>query len=406
MNQQTGPGTSPTEEAEAASGDARRRKLLRSRKLWGIVAGSLVVAVFAVLFGVTWFYSSEIQSGAFELDHDEDEFVLQIGAVRDSSISLIFMDPDDRPDLAGTFGVRSQNGAYGQISEITDEQRSFVTREFELMDGTFVRADFARIEPEAFPGDPQLAHGLPFSEVQYESPLGEMPAWFVEGDRDTWAVMVHGRTATREETLRALKIANDAGFPVLSIAYRNDAGLPQDPSGEYRFGTTEWEDLEAAVRYALANGARDVVLFGFSMGGGVVSNFMIESELASSAVGLVLDAPMLNLTDALNLAAEQRELPLWLPWLAANLSRVRFGTDWAALDTREEMLALELPILLIHGTDDDTIPVSQSDDFAEKAGPNVTYLRVDGAIHVGAWNAAPQAYADVMTDWLEGLNGG
>lgn len=389
--------------------------LLLRRKFWVISSGSLLLLIFVLLFAVVWYYSSEIQSGAFEIDRSEDDFVLRVGSVNGPKITIFFDDPDDRPDTPGLFGVRSESDAYAHVSEImaiVGGSNDGIIRGYEPFRGSISRGDNVRIERAAFPDDPEIAFGISYSEVEYNSPLGAMPAWLVPGsdsESSTWAIMVHGRTASREETLRALEIASDAGFPVLSISYRNDEDAPEDPSGEYGFGSTEWEDLEAAVEYAMANGADDVVLFGFSMGGGVVAHFMIESELSSRAAGLVLDAPMLNLTSALELAGKQRGLPLWLPWLAANLSRARFGTDWAALDTRAEMLELDVPILLFHGSGDETIPVSQSDNFAEAAeagNANVTYVRVEDAEHVGAWNADPAAYRQAMTNWLVEVAGG
>lgn len=379
--------------------------LLLRRKFWAISGGSLLFVIVVALFGVVWFYSSEIQSGAFEIDHSEDEFKLWVSDISDTSISLVYADTDDKPDSPGQYGLESKSGAFGHLNRILGEGEVHVVRGFEPFNGTFKVGDNVRVERSAFPGDPRKAFGIEYSEVLIDSPLGPMPAWSVPGDSATWAIMVHGRTSSREETLRALGITNLAGLPVLSISYRNDEDAPRDPSGEYGFGTTEWPDLEAAVEYALANGAENIVLFGFSMGGGVVAQFMIESALFGAPVGLVLDAPMLNLTNALELAGEQRGLPLWLPWLAANLSRVRFGTDWESLDTREEMLEMQLPILLFHGTGDETIPVSQSDSFVEEAGDNVTYVRVEDAEHVGAWNVDPAAYETALEDWLDEVVG-
>ncbi len=377
-----------------------RPPLLRRRKFWAIGGGSTLLVLVVLLIAVVWFYSGEIQSGAFEVDHEPDEFDLEIVSMVGTLITLTAAEGDPDLDQPGTMGLRGESG-YLHVGEIVSIFDDKIERAFAPFDGELSEGDRVRYERSAFPENPRRAYGLDYTDVVYQATLGPMPAWFVPGESSTWAIMVHGRTATREETLRALSIANRTGLPVLSIAYRNDPDAPQDPGGEYQFGINEWQDLHSAVEYALANGADDVVLFGFSMGGGLVSHFMIESELAENTVGLVLDAPMLNLTSALRLAGEQRGLPQWLPWLAARLTSVRFDVDWGELDVREELLAMDVPMLLFHGTGDETIPVSQSDEFAEDAGTNVTYVRVEEAEHVGAWNVDPQGYESAIVEWLD-----
>lgn len=381
----------------------QRAPLLRRRKLW-VISLAFLLLLIVLLGAVTWYYADEIKAGAFELDHSPPEFSLEIVAIDDSTVTLTVAEGSPKLDEPGIVGLWNENG-YAQVSEILQEADGRIVRSYELLDGGLAAGDRVKYERYAFPGHPGRAFGLDFTEVQYPSPLGMMPAWFVPGESDTWAVLVHGRTASREETLRALAIVNEAGLPALAIGYRNDEGLPQDPSGRYNFGATEWEDLHAAVEYALSNGAADVVLFGFSMGGGIVSHFMIESDLSDTVAGIVLDSPMLNLTGALNLAASQRRVPQPIPAIAAVLSSIRFDVDWAVLDVREELLEVEHPVLLIHGTADRTVPVSQSDGFAADAGSNVTYVRVEGAEHVGSWNVDPDVYRDVLLAWLGSVAG-
>ena len=51
-----------------------------------------------------------------------------------------------------------------------------------------------------------------------------------------------------------------------------------------------------------------------------------------------------------------------------------------------------MPILLFHGTEDSTVPISSSDAFARALPELVTYHRVARAGHVESWNVAPARY--------------
>jgi hypothetical protein len=59
-----------------------------------------------------------------------------------------------------------------------------------------------------------------------------------------------------------MRSTTDLHLPSLAIKYRNDKGVPADPSARYQYGRTEGRDLEGAVRYALAHGGGRVVLVG------------------------------------------------------------------------------------------------------------------------------------------------
>ena len=37
------------------------------------------------------------------------------------------------------------------------------------------------------------------------------------------------------------------GYRSMIISYRNDRGLPKDPSGIFQYGVTEWKDLDSAI---------------------------------------------------------------------------------------------------------------------------------------------------------------
>jgi pimeloyl-ACP methyl ester carboxylesterase len=258
-----------------------------------------------------------------------------------------------------------------------------------------------RLDKFAFPGDPMSAHGTAFDDVRFEAPLGGLAAWQVDGTSGTWAIFVHGKASDRGEALRMLPVVTRAGLPSLVITYRNDEGVAQDPSAYYQYGTTEWEDLDAAVRHALAQGAQGVVLIGYSMGGAIVVSFLLESPLADRVSGVILDAPMLDFGATIDLAAEDRGLPAFLTWIAKRVTSVRFGIDWGELDYLDEAGELSVPILLFHGDADETVPRSISETLAAERPDLVTYESFEDGPHVGAWNVDPKRYEAAVAEFLE-----
>jgi hypothetical protein len=271
------------------------------------------------------------------------------------------------------------------------------------------------LEGYAFPTDPSDV-GLTFEEVTYESPLGSMGAWFVPPTGEagtTWAVHMHGWRAERRETVRMLPTYAAVGVPSLVVDYRNDPGAPADPSGLYKFGRTEWEDTEAAVRYALDHGAESVVLVGYSTGAAAEMAFLERSELADRVAGVVFDAPNLDFGRAVSVEASRRTipgtpipLPPTLTAMAKWIADLRFDVDWGAIDYVDREGIIEVPTLVFHGADDQTVPLSVSEDLAEIYPDLVTLIVTEEADHVQSWNIDPERYEDLLTAHLTALTAG
>ena len=261
-----------------------------------------------------------------------------------------------------------------------------------------------RVEGGAFTGDPSVAFGLHFEDVSFSSPLGEFDAWFVDGPSSTWVIFVHGKGSGRREALRILPTVVEAGLPFLIITYRNDEGAPVDSDGYYRYGQTEWEDLEGAASYAIEHGAEDLILVGYSMGGAIVANFLFQSPLSQRVRAAILDAPMINFNASVDLGASERSLPGPFVAVAKFIAKLRFGVDWGKLDYLDRANELSVPILLFHGDEDDVVPIETSDKLAKSRPDIVKYVRVALAPHVGAWNLDHASYESAVSDFLRGLN--
>jgi hypothetical protein len=368
-----------------------------------------VLALIALFYlGGGWYFSNQIRDDLLAVKQPAVSYDLEILATDAESITLHETEGrDDELRGLGVYGVTWEGGV-GEVGDILDSGATDVTRTFAVLEGAPPAAGTpADVNKTVFPPDPARAFGVAFEEVQYSSPLGPMDAWFIPGSSDTWAVMVHGKGADRDETLRAMEPFLDAGLPILSIRYRNDIDQPQDPSGFYQYGVTEWQDLEGAVQYASDNGASDVVLVGLSTGGPIAISFLEKSPSAGRVAGAVLDAPNLDVERAVDFAASMRTLPVIdtdipdsLTAVAKFIAGLRFDLDWDDLDYVNRAANVNFRMLDFHGAADETVPIDVSQRLNQASRLGVTLLETPKGLHVGSWNIDPDAYTKAVREYL------
>ena len=371
-----------------------------TRKRLALIIGGLAVSLGVVLFGVGWYYSLQIEDGALRVKHDPLKYEVEVVELEEDRVKLKFPTEEDLRKQPENTGIEWPDG-YARVGETLNVDGAEALRKYRLLEGVLVVGQQVRFGQNAFPGDPDRAHGITFKEIQFASPLGVLAAWQIDGSGNTWVIFVHGKGASRRQALRMLPVVEGKNLPSLVITYRNDSGAPEDPSDYYWYGLTEWEDLEAAAAYALDHGATGLVVVGYSMGGGIIANFLYQSPLADRVVGVILDSPMLDLDATVDMAAEIRNVPAFLTTIAKVISGSRFGIDWDALDYLDRADEISVPVLLFHGDADKRVPVSISERFAESRPDLVTYEFFAGAPHGGAWNVDSERYEAVVGEFVD-----
>jgi alpha-beta hydrolase superfamily lysophospholipase len=367
------------------------------------VAASLVLllAGLALAVGLSWHFSS------FALVPDRSPYSenVDIEALTQGRITLARSETSERP---GYYGL-TWEGGHAIVGPIEGMGPETVTRRLRDLRGYLVPGMEVGFESNVYAGNPGEARGLPYRGVDIPDRLGPMPAWLIPGakaadDRPalsrTWAIVVHGHNDNRQNGLRIAPTLQRLGLPSLLISYRNDLGSPESPDGLYHLGETEWEDLNAAARYAVRHGARRLVLVGYSMGGALISQFMQHSPLKDRVSGVVLDAPALDWKSIFEFNAEQMGLPSFLALPLEWTIDARIDPDWNGLDAHQHADAFQLPVLLFHGIDDTVVPIEDSDEFAEELGKWATYYRVPGADHTQEWNVDPRLYQQRLRRFL------
>jgi hypothetical protein len=356
------------------------------------------VVVALVVFGLvvgTWVTASEFEDSLLRTVPEPPSYDVEVTAVTASTVTLSRGPDSARP---GVWGLEWETG-YARVGAVLRVDEDGVTRTLQEVRGELRPGTRAAFDRFAFDSTP-ASLGLAFTEVAFEGPLGDYPAWFVDGRDDTWVVFVHGREATRREALRALGTVAGMGFPALVIAYRSDPVAPGEPGARSGLGRAEWPDLEAAVEFAVASGAADVVLMGYGTGATAAAMLTHESDWSVRVAGLVFDAPVLDAGALADRVADRRRVPGFVVAMAKGLAGLRFGIDWGRIDQVRRAEEFEVPILLFHGDADEQVPVETSDAFAASLPDLVTYERVAGGTAGASWNAGPDRYADALTAFL------
>lgn len=395
---ETGPGRS-------------ERDTMRRVALLGAVGGiaSAVATVSGAVAVATHFARRVVTP---ELTRQDDARVLE---VTPGSVTLEATEETVAP---GRYGLWLRGGqGHARLGEVTDHDADAgrVTRALLGVDSGRLEPGPARWNQYYFAGDPTTALGLRFTQEAVGSTLGPLPCWQVPaigGGGPRWAVLVHGRGATREECLRALPVLHRIGYTSLVVSYRNDVGAPASAAGRYHLGDLEWQDVEAAVLHAVAGGAKEIVLIGWSMGGAIALQTVARSWTRDRVRGLVLDAPVLDWRDVMNHHARLSRLPAPLGRLgqavlahrtAWRLAGIEAPVDLDRLDWVSGSSRLSTPILLLHSQDDEFVPVGPSQALAAARPDLVTFVPSSGARHTKEWNVDPEGWEAAVARFLLNL---
>lgn len=366
---------------------------------WLGAAGLIVIGVVAlVLFAVAWLSANQIRSDVLVPVADDRPYDIEILRTSPARIAIA---STDEPVRGGTWGFETGE-TYTQLTLLVD--RTQVETEWAAFPyvGEAAVGMSGRVDVDAFPVDPTVAHGVGYEPTRVPGELGPLPAWMMDGRRSTWIIIAHGKgTDSRTQALRMIPSFVEAGYPVLVVTYRNDEGAPDDPTGLRSWGLTEWRDLDAAVQLAEREGAQDYFLFGHDLGAEVVSIFLHESDRVGNVLGVVFDSPVLDIAGSLN--HDSGPVATAVGYLGLQMAKVRFGMEWGELDQVRRAAEFDVPVLALHGARDRTAPIAITAAFVA-ARPDIARLvRFEQGSHGDLWNIDQVRYETEVMAFLEGL---
>ena len=397
---------------------------------------SLGTFFVVVLLAVGWYFSGLIYETGLNPDFNDAENVgtaedrVIVDTITSNRIILNVEEEQWGPLLEnGVYGIIGQNGE-AIVGSIVSTNGNIIERELLQINGTIVSGDrisasglirkddsggYKILGSSGWSGQatdgvytPESVSGIEYKDIFYESNVGSFPAYLTSDGENGIVIFVHGFRGNYAREVFSLMRAKDLaelGYRSMVIAYRNDRGLPKDPSGIYQYGVTEWEDIDAAVDEARKYN-ENIVLFGISGGGGPVSSWIENSSDLSKVNGIIYEAPVISFWESVEVNGAAR-----FPWLPEALfsyfkivTELRYGVDFDSMDFREAVINSSIPTLLFHGDDDEWVPVEMSDLIAQSRDTNFTYIRYENVGHVTSWNADPDNYIYQLDLFLGGLD--
>ncbi len=210
--------------------------------------------------------------------------------------------------------------------------------------------------------DPAQAGMSGVEDLRLTTGDGEtLVAWYV-GPKDGHPLILyfHGNGGALVDRVPRFRALTASGYGLLAISYRGYGGSTGSPTQKGLMEDGETAYLEARARGY--DGDR-IVLMGESLGTGVAITLAATHEAAA----LVLDSPF---SSAVEVAAAH--YPIFpVNWLMFD----RFRSDLAIGD-------VHIPILVLHGDEDDVIPIGLARRLFELGNEPKTFMLVSGGKHL------------------------
>lgn len=214
-------------------------------------------------------------------------------------------------------------------------------------------------------------HGLPNASAISQTMRDgvTLRGWGIQPTQDDTPVYLyfHGNADGLNERATRFGYLAATGAGVIAFSYRGYGGSGGEPTEALLY--SDAREIYDALTKAYPESR--IILFGESLGTGVA----LELATHVNPAGIILDSPYLSVVERAYAA---------YPWLPVSiLLQDQFRSDQFIRD-------VSAPILILHGTKDDVIPPSDSEQLSQLAKPDqVTRKLYTGEPHVVPLNKGP-----------------
>lgn len=213
-------------------------------------------------------------------------------------------------------------------------------------------------------------------------------------------IMFHGYRGTSERDLAGgIQRSFKLGRSVVLVDQRCSG---KSGGNTITFGVNEHKDCLLWVEHVIERFGADakIILTGISMGASTVL-MAADKDLPDNVVGILADCGFSTAKDIIKKVIRQLHLPAPLLYPFVKLSAKLFGHfDLEEDSALNSLKNSRLPVIFIHGEDDDFVPCEMSRINYEACTSRKAILTVPRAGHGLSYPVAPEEYLNALRDFF------
>lgn len=215
-----------------------------------------------------------------------------------------------------------------------------------------------------------------------------------------WTIVVHGYCSEGNTMGSRAKVFYELGHNVIIPDLR---GHGQSEGHYIGMGWHDRQDILTWINYIIKQDKNsEIILYGISMGASTVMMTCGE-ELPSNVKVAVEDCGYTSAWDEfsyqLKLLFKMPKFPIMN--FASIVTKIRAGYDFKQASALKQVAKSKIPILFIHGSNDDFVPYSMRDKLYAAANCEKQRLTIEGAAHCKSYIVDSKLYWSTIINFID-----
>ena len=195
-------------------------------------------------------------------------------------------------------------------------------------------------------------------------------------ESDKLIIMFHGYRSSYKDFACAFEYYSKLGFDMIVVDQRAHG---KSEGKIISYGVKERFDVVSWVEYAKERFGNDIDIFidGISMG---ASTVMMAADKVKGIKGIIADCGYTSPKEIIMCVAKSMGVPKIFVYPVGLMARI-FGRFDYSYSTKEALANTSIPIILVHGLEDDFVPSYMTEENYNSCASVKTMILVENAIH-------------------------